>query len=103
MRNLLQKNIKGINGAIGNSGFVCCYRGQVATWRSWERGKPLYFRDVFHITKFDIHIWDKKKKENQYFQDCLKIEMYPLSQVNILIGVSGSIDVESPRWAAEKP
>lgn len=46
---------------------------------------------------------DKKKKEIRYFQDRLKIEVYALSQVNILIEVSGSIEVESPRWAAEKP
>jgi len=42
-----------------------------AAWRSRERGKKALFLDDFYISKFDIPIWEEKKKAN-IFKTVLK-------------------------------
>lgn len=61
-----------------------------AAWRSWERGNKPYSRDDFRISKFDVPIWEEKKKSQQ-FQDCLKKEMDSGAQVSVLTERSGTL------------
>lgn len=59
-----------------------------AAWKSWEK-KP-YSSDDFHISKFDIPIWEESKK-SQHFQDCLRKEMDSGAQVSVLTGLPGAL------------
>lgn len=66
MRNLTQKNIKGVNGAIRNAGFVCSCRGQKQLGEVGKRGNHFILGTISIFQSLSFLFGMKRKKSNVF-------------------------------------
>lgn len=71
MRNLIQKSIKGVNGAIRNAGFVCSCIGQKQLGEAGKRGNHLILGTI-SIFQSLTFLFGMKRKKSNVFKTVLK-------------------------------
>lgn len=62
----------GRKGVIWIDGFVCSYKEQTQLKEVGKGEKIPYYKNNFHISKFDIPIWEEKKIKANIFETVLR-------------------------------